>query len=810
MLQHPLKRKRNTEDTVPLTLGDVVGIVLRTLKLLVNFMAVLLLLGALFGAGIGFGYIGSLFDRVQVPQQEELLSKVTDVSQISRVVYADGSLVSEINSDLLRTPIASDVISDHIKNAVIATEDATFRSHNGVVPKAVLRAALGSVGAGASSGGSTLTQQLIKQQLVGDAPTFTRKANEIVSALALERAMKKDDILTTYLNVSPFGRNNKGMNIAGVEEAAQGIFGKSAKDVTVPQAAFIAGLPQSPIVYSPYLSDGSFKAAEDMVYGIERYKEVLYNLYRNAYISKEDYEAYAAYDIRQDFKAPESVTADTKGYLYYAVMEEAKERMYDYLIARDQVSEQELKNDETIAAYQDLADQELRSGGYTITSTVRRDIYEAMQRTVAEYGGMMDDGTGHVEVGNVLMDNRTGAILGFVGGRDYASNQNNHAFTTKRSPGSTIKPLMAYGIAIDQGLIGSASVMSNYPTNFSNGAPVMYVQSRGTAKETLQQSLDMSYNIPAFWSYKLLQSQGVDVKGYMDKMNYTIEEYDIESVPLGGGVEISVLTNTNAYQTIANGGEYLENYIVDSITNSKGEVIYKHELKPVRVYSKATASILAMMLRRVVSSGLTTLFPSTMASINPQLAGADWIGKTGTSNDSVDVWLMVATPYVTLGSWAGHDDNTSLHGRTGYSNNSQFAAYLADAVYQVDPSLFEGRFELDSEVIASTVLVATGQKPGTVTVNGQSITVGGPTTTSYWAKNGAPVTGYKFMVGGTESDHKQAWDSTFGAVSPTGSSSSSGSGQSGQSGQSGSGTSTSYSVGQIVVIDGQTYVVTEE
>lgn len=166
MLQHPLKRKRNTEDTVPLTLGDVVGIVLRTLKLLVNFMAVLLLLGALFGAGIGFGYIGSLFDRVQVPQQEELLSKVTDVSQISRVVYADGSLVSEINSDLLRTPIASDVISDHIKNAVIATEDATFRSHNGVVPKAVLRAALGSVGAGASSGGSTLTQQLIKQQLV--------------------------------------------------------------------------------------------------------------------------------------------------------------------------------------------------------------------------------------------------------------------------------------------------------------------------------------------------------------------------------------------------------------------------------------------------------------------------------------------------------------------------------------------------------------------------------------------------------------------------------------------------------------------
>ncbi len=158
----------------------------------------------------------SLFDDVKIPKTEELVAKVSEVSRISTVTYSDGSLVSEVNSDLLRVPITSEEVSNYLKQAVIATEDETFETHNGVVPKAVLRAALGSVGLGSSSGGSTLTQ-LIKQQLVGDAPTFTRKANEIVSALALERNMTKEEILTIYLNVSPFGRNNQGRNIAGVE-----------------------------------------------------------------------------------------------------------------------------------------------------------------------------------------------------------------------------------------------------------------------------------------------------------------------------------------------------------------------------------------------------------------------------------------------------------------------------------------------------------------------------------------------------------------------------------------------------------------
>lgn len=747
------------------------GIFLRTLKLLINSIVVLGFLIAIFGGGVGVGFVVSLFDKVEVPKTKELVEKVSEVSRISTISYSDGSLVSEVNSDLLRIPVTSEEVSDYLKQAVIATEDETFETHNGVVPKAVLRAALGSIGLGSSSGGSTLTQQLIKQQLVGDAPTFTRKANEIVSALALERNMTKNEILTIYLNVSPFGRNNQGKNIAGVEAAARGIFGKTAKELSVPQAAFIAGLPQSPIVYSPYASDGTRKADDDMIYGIERYQDVLYNMYRASFLTKEEYEAYKDYDIKQDFIAPAPITSDTKDYLYYEVMEEAQQVMFDYLVKRDAVSENDLKNDDMKSSYEEMATQELSQGGYIIKSTVDKGIYSAMQSVVANYGSVLDNGNEYVETGSVLIDNSTGAILGFIGGRNFATNQNNHAFDTQRSPASTIKPLLAYGIAIDQGLLGSASILSNYPTNFSSGQPIMYGSSKGTGMMNLKTAIDMSVNIPAFWTYKMIQNAGVNAKDYMEKMNYHIPMYDIESVPLGGGVEISVLTNTNAYQTLANGGVYNKHYIVESITASDGTVVYQHEAAPVQVYSKATVSIMNMLLRQVINSGYTSTFKSRLSSLNPQAATSDFVGKTGTSNEVNDVWLMLSTPKVTLGTWVGNDDNSEMYVWTGYYNNSQYVAYLVDALYNVKSDMFSGKFELDSSVISSNVVSSTGQRAGTVQVNGRQVTIGGATTTSYWAKNGAPVTNYNFMVGGTDSDKRQAWNTIIGSQTTTSSSS---------------------------------------
>lgn len=758
-----LKNKINKgkkSNSSQLSIMDIGSIFLRILKLMSDFFYVIVLFFAFLGMGIGFGYFASQIDDVEIPDKDTLIADVSSLTSISKMTFSDDSLISTINTDLLRTPVGSDAISENIKNAIIATEDENFMIHKGVVPKAVFRATLTSVlGIGETSGGSTITQQLLKQQVLGDDPTFKRKAKEIIYALSLERYMNKDDILTKYLNVSPFGRNNKGQNIAGIEEAAQGIFGVSAKDLTIPQSAFLAGLPQSPIVYSPYTSTGEFKTEEDMTIGLKRAQNVLYSMYRTGQLSKADYESYKAYDLRQDFRQPETIIEDNHDYLYYTVLAEAKDIMYDYLVKKDGVSEQDLKNDNTKQAYEEKALKTIQLGGYTIQTTINKTVHNAMQEAARNHGGLLDDETGQVQMGNVLLDNKTGAVIGFIGGRDYNTNQNNHAFDTYRSPGSSIKPILAYAPAIDQGLMGSASILSNYPTTFSSGQKIMHGVDEGTSMVTLQEALNTSWNIPAFWTYQMLLREGVDVKGYMEKMNYHVPYYDIESLPLGGGIETSVVQQTNAYQAIANNGIFLKKYIVSKITDAEGNIIFEHQPEPIQIYSKGTANIMASLLRGPIVSGVTTTFASRLRSLNNNLLEVDWIGKTGTTNETSDVWLMLATPSVSLGSWAGHDDNSSLADLTGYNNHANYVAHLVTAINNADPKILgpSEKFTIDPSVIQASVLNSTGLKPGSVSINGRTINVGGTTTSSLWAKNGPGVTTYKFAIGGTDNDYAQAW-----------------------------------------------------
>ena len=763
--QEGKKHKKSSSVNQPIGVASIFAKILRGIKVTFNTLFILGFIGGLFGAGVAIGYGVALFDKAKVPQTEELLKQVKNIASISEITYSDGSTIAAIEGDLLRTSVGSDAISDNLKRAIIATEDEHFNEHHGVVPKAVIRATLGTfVGLGSSSGGSTLTQQVIKQQVVGDAPTLARKATEIVDALALERVMGKDEILTAYLNIAPFGRNNKGQNIAGAQQAAEGIFGVEASQLSVPQAAFIAGLPQSPISYSPYESDGSMKSDEDIALGIKRAKDVLYNMYRTGALSQEDYQQYKDYDFKKDFLPSGSVSTASRGYLYFATLAEAVDRMYDYLTQQDNVSSQELKNESIQKAYRDLATKEIENGGYKVTTTINKNIHTAMQNAVASYGRLVDDSTGQPEVGNVLMDNKTGAILGFVGGRNYQENQNNHAIDTKRSPASTTKPLLAYGIAIDQGLMGSASILSNYPTNFSNGNPIMYVNSPGTAMMTLGEALNYSWNIPAYWTYRTLREKGVDVKGYMEKMGYKIPEYGIESLPMGGGIEVTVAQHTNGYQTIANNGVYQQKHMIAKIESPDGRVIYEYKSQPVQVYSKATATIMQSLLRDVISSRITSSFQSDLSSINPSLASADWIGKTGTTNEDENMWLMLSTPRLTLGGWLGHDDNRPLAKGAGHYRNANYMAHLVNAIQQAEPGIWGNeRFNLDSSVTKSQVLKSTGQKPGKVSINGKEVDISGSTVTSYWAtKEGAPVTTYRFAIGGSDADYQNAWKSILG------------------------------------------------
>ncbi|WP_086348189.1 transglycosylase domain-containing protein [Candidatus Enterococcus clewellii] len=775
---HKLLDKKKTFFTL--------NVIIRVLKALVLFAVIALILGGSLGLGVGMGYFASLVEGTDPPTQEELQKEISDITEVSKMTYADGSTISAIKSDLIRTRVDGEHISQLLKNAVIATEDEYFEEHDGVVPKALIRALLSDVaGIGGSSGGSTLTQQLVKQQILTDETTFKRKANEILLAYRIENFFSKDEILTTYLNVSPFGRNNKGENIAGVEEAAKGLFGKSANDLTLPQAAFIAGLPQSPIVYTPYLNTGELK--EDVSAGMARKDDVLFNMYREKMITKEEYDAAKSYDLAQDFLPSAQANTTTEGFLYYTVLNQAVDVIMDMNIEKAGVNRAEL-DQVGLDQYEEQARRQIENRGYTIESTIDPTVYNTMQEAVANYGYLLDDGYAatSVETGNILMDNRTGKIIGFVAGRNYDINQNNHAFDTERQVGSTIKPISVYGPAIDQGMIGSESRLANYPTKYKTGGVLENATNAGTNTfDTVRTSLEWSYNIPVVNLNNAMKEQMGDdnfsYNNYLSKMNYPADErWSYESAPLGS-VEASVYTQTNGFQALANGGVYQKGYMIEKIIDNDGNVIYQHQETPVQVYSPATASIMNDLMRSVLDSKITTPFKDVITGLNPQLASVDFVGKTGTTNDYRDAWLVVSNPSITISSWSGYDENSIMSPDSGIQN-STYLAYLTNAIYTVRPDLFnaEERFTLTDDVIQANVSKLTGDKDGGFTYNNIRYSVSGGTVVSYFAKNGPADSQYKFGYGGTDANYQAYW-SKYLSTKPASSSGSSGSSRSGSS-----------------------------
>lgn len=730
---------------------------------LTAFIIVLILLLAALGVGIGAGYFAYLVEDTEMPTKEILQTELGNITETSKLVYADNSEISKIQTDLMRTTVPSDQISPLLKTAIISTEDEYFEEHKGYVPKAVLRALFSEATGIGSSGGSTLTQQLVKQQILTDETTFKRKANEILLAAQVEKYFSKNEIISTYLNVSPFGRNNKGQNIAGVQEAAKGIFGVNAKDVTLPQAAFIAGLPQSPITYSPYTNTGALK--EDLSAGLNRKNIVLFSMYRENKITKAQYDEAKAYDLTKDFLPQQVAEQNDREYLYYTVMNEATKIVTKQLADKDKA---DLTDGDTYDAYYQKAQQTIQNKGYTIHSTIDKNIYAAMQAGVQNYGYLLDDGTAtQVETGNVLMDNKTGRIYGFVGGRNYLQNQNNHAFDTERQAGSSIKPVLVYGPAIDMGLVGSESRVSDYATTWQEGAnageKIVNATNEGSNTfQTIRESLEWSNNIPAYHLYQDVLNNGGSKQyaydSYLAKMNYPANaNWGVESAPLGT-IDVTTLQQTNGFQALANGGVYQEGYLIDSITDNAGNVIYKHEEKPVRIYSEAAASIMNDMMRSVLTTKITTSFKDDIASLNSDLGQADWVGKTGTTNEYRDSWLIVSTPAITISSWTGHDDNTAMNSRARI-RSSQYLANLINQVYQADPTIFGTRdkFELSSDVMKKKVAAFTGQTAGKVTVDKKTIETPNKTVESLWAKNGPEKSTFKFGVGGTDKDYEDYW-----------------------------------------------------
>ncbi|WP_034645486.1 transglycosylase domain-containing protein [Bacillus methanolicus] len=695
---------------------------------------IVIVLGSAFSGGVGAGYFASLVKDEPIRSYEKLKKEIYNYEETSKLYFNNNVYLGKLRSDLDREGVKLDQVSEHLINAVIATEDEYFYDHDGVVPKAIFRAILQEVtNSSTQTGGSTLTQQLIKNQILTNEISFERKAKEIILALRLEKFFDKNEILEAYLNVATFGRNSSGRNIAGVQAAAKGIFGVNAKDLNLPQAAFIAGLPQSPFAYTPFTNKGEIK--ENLEPGLTRMRTVLKRMYDSGKINHKQYEEALAYDITKDFAPYIPSPQEEYPWLTFEIEKRSAEILAKILAQKDGYEELDLESDQKLREeYMALADRNLRQNGYEIHTTIDKNVYDAMQKVKDNYPyygpdkpqEITDPETGGkktimepVEVGAILIENKTGKIISFVGGRDYEREKLNHATSAVRQNGSTMKPLLVYAPAFELGKAAPGTILPDVPLylnpTLNRPWPTNY-DKRYSGLVPARYALAKSYNVPAVKLYK-------DIIGhrpaeYLKKMGFTsLVEPDFTNLSTAiGSLEngVTVEENTNAFGTFANGGKFVDAYLIDKIIDKNGKVIYQHEVKPVEVFSPQTAYLTLDMMRDVITSG-------TAASLNSRLKfRSDWAGKTGTGHEYHDAWFVATNPNVTFGIWTGYDTPKSLKtGGLSYSlRNLYLWAELINAAYDVNPQLVDPDepFKMPGGIVRRSFCATSGLLPSNACV----------------------------------------------------------------------------------------------
>ncbi|MFC4022508.1 transglycosylase domain-containing protein [Oceanobacillus longus] len=689
----------------------------------------------IFVGGVGAGYFASLVKDEPIRSKETMAQDIYNYSETSKLYFADDVYFGDVKSDIYREETTLEDVSPILLEAVIATEDEYFTEHNGVVPKAIMRAVVQEVtNSSVQTGGSTLTQQLIKNQILTNEVSFERKAKEILLALRLEQFFEKDEILETYLNIIPYGRNSSGRNIAGIQTASQGIFGIDANEVNLAQAAYLAGLPQSPSAYTPFVNTGGLKDEAGIQPGLNRMQTVLNRMHEMEYITKDELEEALNYDIVADFKEDQPSPNEIYPYLTVEIEKRAKAIIKDHLLKEDGYSDDDLKdNDELSEEYDILADRAMRMNGYEIHSTIDKEIYDVFQEIVQNYqdygnsrtftetnaDGETYEVTDIIQTGGMLIENSTGRIISFVGGRgEDENNEFNYATQAERSIGSTIKPLLDYAPAMEKGVVQPGTPIADYnrsyvipgqknwePKNYGGGYYGMVSARTALAK---------SYNIPAADTYlKIINDD--PATHYLEKMGITsLEPADHSNLSLSlGGMErgITVEENTNAFATFGNNGEFVDGYMIEKITTNDGDVVYEHEPEPVEVFSPQTTYLTIDMMRDVISGG-------TAVYINNQLKhdGVDWAGKSGTSNDYHDAWFVATNPNVTFGTWIGYDTPYPINHPypLSYSQrNLKLWSQLINAAADIRPDLVAPteRFERPDGIVEKSYCAISGMLP---------------------------------------------------------------------------------------------------
>lgn len=634
----PLKKRRKTHS--------LFGVFIKLVVIIGLFGA-----GALFlwGSSLSIPELGS-FEKRKVQQSTKIYDRTGEI------------LLYDVHENIQRTVVPASEISRNIKNATVAIEDADFYEHKGIKPRAIFRAMLVNLGAlEFSQGGSTITQQVVKNSILTQDKKISRKLKEWILSLKLERGFTKEKILEMYLNESPYGGN-----IYGIEEASNVFFGKKAADLTLAESAYLAALPQAPTYYSPY---GNNKNKLE-----DRKNLVLEKMYDNGFITKEEREAATNQQI--GFRPQRDIGINAPHFVFFVI--EYLENKYGKRAVEER--------------------------GFKVVTTLDFELQKKAQDIVFKFAHENEERFDAENAGLVAIDPKTGQILVMVGSRDYFDEKIggnfNVATASNRQPGSAFKPFV-YATAFNKGYTPE-TVVFNLKTQFQTTcepedldteddagktdcySPANY-DGKFTGPITFRDALAQSVNVPAVkvlylagLADSLRTAKDMGISGLSDIGRYGL------TLVLGGG-EVSLLDMTSAYGVFANEGVRNKPVSILKIEDGGGNIIEEFDQKSERVLPENTARQISDIL-----SDEDARSPAFGRHSYLYFNDRDVAAKTGTTNDYRDAWIIGYAPNISVGAWAGNNDNSSMEKKVaGFIVAPMWNAFMREALAVIDNEKFK-------------------------------------------------------------------------------------------------------------------------
>lgn len=597
----------------------------------------------------------------------------SDFSMLSdTVIYdKDGKQIGLINAGHYQY-MNINHISMNLQNGYIAQEDRRFKNHNGVDWIATFRAGLALIkhGGEVTQGGSTITQQVIKNTYLTQERTFTRKIVEILLAPELEKKYSKADIIEFYCNTNFYGHR-----CYGVEAASLYYFGKHAEDLAPEEAAVLIGISNSPSAYDPVSHPNASKNKRD---------DVLKSMNEVGYLSNEDYEKAVSSPLKIVQKETEGTDENYQSSyaIHCAALELMKMDGFEFQYTFDNKEDYTLYSERYTTAYSEQSDR-IRAGGFQIYTSLDSGLQAVLQTQIdASLSGfteLQENGKFALQGAGVIVDNKTNYVTAIVGGRG-AEDPFNRAYLSARQPGSTIKPLIDYGPAFDTG--------EYYPTRMVNDHKWEKGPSnsgrRYFGNVTVREALNRSLNTVA---WQILEDIGIDFGlSYLGEMEFQKLSYvdnQVPSLSIGGFTNgVRVVDMAKGYSTLANGGVYNDRTCIVKILHEKeGELTKDMTPFAKQVYRSDSAFMLTDVLKGTFTSPYGT---GRGLGLENDMPAA---GKTGTTNSSKDTWFCGYTPYYTAAVWVGYDIPRNMPGIYGATYAGKIWKNVMDEIHQGLPPL---------------------------------------------------------------------------------------------------------------------------